>query len=353
MWISFNCVRPFAVKIYANDLNIISGKPNVPSPPPEKAPLMRRLSISLQGQAPSAFPRPIPQDYVIPPKQRWIDGIVKLDGIAEQFVASPIDAASGPVERKIVPVKINFEITPTKNKNMWVYVELANEPTVPTLRLEANARENVRQLIDEMLTKMAIPLRKVLRISFEGDTVGPFDTLDSLEASRGDTIYVYLDQQSSASGHGLGAGTTAGKPVPTSRRSPTKGLNKSQWGGVEQIIHQDFMPSTEWDTKNRILFPVYLVRACDFKAITGFDPPSTPVTAAAYARHNFEFNEKYIEPGMVEELIADGEEENEGKENRRPQGEENVYELPAFDEDFLGIELNPQQAKHLSIRNFV
>jgi hypothetical protein len=173
------------------------------------------------------------------------------------------------------------------------------------------------------------------------------------ELWQGDTIYVYLDQQSNASGHGLGAGTTAGKPVPTSRRSPTKGLNKSQWGGVEQIIHQDFMPSTEWDTKNRTLFPVYLVRACDFKAITGFDPPSTPVTAAAYARHNFEFNEKYIEPGMAEELIAEGEEENEGKENRRPQGEENVYELPAFDEDFLGIELNPQQAKHLSIRNFV
>jgi hypothetical protein len=173
MWISFNCVRPFAVKIYANDLNIISGKPNVPSPPPKKAPLMRRLSFSFQGQGPSAFPKPIPQDYVVPPKQRWIDGIVKLDGIAEQFVASPIDTAGGPVERKVVPVKINFEITPTKNKNMWVYIELANEPTVPTLRLEANARENVRQLIDEMLTKMAIPLRKVLRISFEGDTVGP------------------------------------------------------------------------------------------------------------------------------------------------------------------------------------
>jgi hypothetical protein len=113
------------------------------------------------------------------------------------------------------------------------------------------------------------------------------------------------------------------------------------------------MPSTEWDTKNRILFPVCLVRACDFKAITGFGPPSTPVTPAAYARHNFEFNEIYIEPGMVEEFNADGEEENEGKENRRPQGEENVYELPAFDEDFLGNELNPQQGKHLSIRNFV
>jgi hypothetical protein len=73
----------------------------------------------------------------------------------------------------IVPVKIKFEITPTTNKQMWVYVELESEATVPMLRLEANPKENVRQRIDEMLTKMAIPLKRVLRISFDGDAVGP------------------------------------------------------------------------------------------------------------------------------------------------------------------------------------
>ncbi len=193
MWISFNCLRPFAVKIFANGLNIISGRPHVSTPPPKKTPFMRRLSNSLQGQAQAqaqlAFQRPIPQDYVVPPKQHWIDGIVKLDGIAQQFIG----------ENTNHPVKIKFEITPTKNKNMWIYVELANDPTVPTLRLEANAREHIRDLIDEMLAKMAIPLRKILRMSFEGDIIGPceysscvfvscadsgtVDTLDTLEAS--------------------------------------------------------------------------------------------------------------------------------------------------------------------------
>ncbi|KAE9365018.1 hypothetical protein N431DRAFT_473111 [Stipitochalara longipes BDJ] len=354
MWISFNCIRPFAVKIFANDLNIISGKPNIPIPPPKKAPLMRRLSISLQGQTASTFQRPIPQDYVVPPKQHWIDGIVRLDGIAQQFVANPIDniVSLADKNKNAMPVKIQFEITPTKNKNMWVYIELVNEPTVPMLRLEADARENIRQLIDEVLTKMAIPQRKVMRISFEGDLVGDFDTLDTLEASRGDTIYVYLDKQSNTSGHGLGAGTTAGKPVPTSRGSSTKGLNKSQRGGVEQIIHQDFMPSSEWDTKNRITFPVYLIRACDFKAITGFNPPPTPVSAAAYAKNNFEFREEYTEPGIAEEMVND-EEEEFGKENRRPQRQENVYDSPMFEEYFQDNESTPHQEKHLSIRNFV
>ena len=174
MWISFNCIRPFAVKVFANDLNIISGKTNnPPPPPPKKTHLLRRMSTSLQRQSPTTFQMPVPQDYVVPPKQHWIDGIVKLDGIAQQFVANPMNPTESLLVKDIIPVKIKFEITPTKNKNMWVYVELANEPTVPTLRLEADAREKVRQLIDEMLTKMAIPLRKVLRISFEGDIVGP------------------------------------------------------------------------------------------------------------------------------------------------------------------------------------
>jgi hypothetical protein len=175
MWISFTCLRPFAVKVYANDLNIISGKPATPAPTPttKTVGLRRRLSSSLQGQAPSSFQRPTPQDYIVPPKQRWIDGIVKLDGIAQQFIASPIDITDSGMKNIIVPVKIKFEITPTTNKQMWVYVELESEATVPMLRLEANPKENVRQRIDEMLTKMAIPLKRVLRISFDGDAVGP------------------------------------------------------------------------------------------------------------------------------------------------------------------------------------
>jgi hypothetical protein len=113
------------------------------------------------------------------------------------------------------------------------------------------------------------------------------------------------------------------------------------------------MPSTEWDTKNRVMFPVHLIRACDFKAIAGFDPPSTPVNPAAYAEHNFEFPEQYIEPGMVEIPILDINREGKGKENRVPQGEENVYELSAHEDDSLNDEFNPREATCLSIRNFV
>jgi hypothetical protein len=112
------------------------------------------------------------------------------------------------------------------------------------------------------------------------------------------------------------------------------------------------LPSSEWDTKNRAIFPVYLIRASDFKSIAGFDPPPTPINSAAYMEHKFELPETYIEPGMVETPLLDAKSEG-GKENRVPQEEENVYELPAFEDDCFEIEFNPQESKHLSIRNFI
>lgn len=70
------------------------------------------------------------------------------------------------------PIKIKFEITPTKSKRKWIFVELVTEVTLSRERLEFNGRENVRQLIDETLAKMAIT-SIVLRISFGHVAVEP------------------------------------------------------------------------------------------------------------------------------------------------------------------------------------
>jgi hypothetical protein len=158
---------------------------------------------------------------------------------------------------------------------------------------------------------------------------------------------VYLNQQCNPDDTGIGAGSTAGRPIPTSRRSPWKEFSGAQSGGVQQIIHQDFMPLSEWDTKDRKVFRVYLIRACDFKGVTGLDPPPTPVNAAAYAKYNIDFEEHYIEPGMVEEKI----DENTEKENRPPRNDENVYKLPTFEDDSQPGDLFPDEVKNLRIRN--
>jgi hypothetical protein len=174
MWISFNCVRPFAVKVFVNGINIITGKPNIPTP--KRAPATTQISAEQSLPESPLFQGPPPQDYVVPPKQLWLDGPVKRVGVAEQFVASLIHdqhAVEATAQNQISPVEIKFEITATKNKDMWIYVELVTDMAVPKVRLEVHRRENVRQLIDEMLSKMAIPLWKVQRISFDQDAVGP------------------------------------------------------------------------------------------------------------------------------------------------------------------------------------
>lgn len=107
------------------------------------------------------------------------------------------------------------------------------------------------------------------------------------------------------------------------------------------------MPLWEWDTENRKEFRVYLIRACDFKAITGLDPLPTPVNAAAYAKYNIDFEEHYIEPGMVEAKI----DEDAKKENRPPRNDENVYELPAFEDDSQTEDFFLDEVKNLRIRN--
>jgi hypothetical protein len=116
------------------------------------------------------------------------------------------------------------------------------------------------------------------------------------------------------------------------------------------------MPSSEWDNRNRILFPIYLIRACDFKGITDFDPPATSVSAAVYEKHNVDFKEEYKEPGMAEDPVADKDQtadEERGKENRQQQEDENAYELSALDDDLLDNEPYQLEMRHLSIRNFV
>jgi hypothetical protein len=109
------------------------------------------------------------------------------------------------------------------------------------------------------------------------------------------------------------------------------------------------MPSSEWDTKETKVFHVYMIRACDFKAVTGLDPPPTPVNTAVYAKHNIEFEERYKEPGMVEENITD--EADVEKENRPSKYEENVYELPSYQDDCLNENLIPDEVKSLKITN--
>lgn len=72
MWINFTAVRPFAVKVYVGGINAVSGESK-----------KKILGVSSDKLKPK-------QDYVVPPKQKWLDGIAREAGRVSQFVAAPM-----------------------------------------------------------------------------------------------------------------------------------------------------------------------------------------------------------------------------------------------------------------------
>jgi hypothetical protein len=68
LWIRFSSRYPFAVKVAAGKINAVSGEP---------------WSSDLQRE---------PQDYIVAPRQPWLDGFAVGAGVIRQFVAMPLGA---------------------------------------------------------------------------------------------------------------------------------------------------------------------------------------------------------------------------------------------------------------------
>ena len=78
MWVNFNSVKPFAVKVLVGGVNAISGESKTDT---VATALRRQVKLS-KGES--------VQDYVVAPDQDWLDGIAKSDGTIMQFVTTPI-----------------------------------------------------------------------------------------------------------------------------------------------------------------------------------------------------------------------------------------------------------------------
>ena len=65
-WIDFRCDYPMAIKIAAGKINAVTGRP---------------WANGLQSN---------PQDYMVAPRQPWIDGFCVEKGVVRQFVAEPL-----------------------------------------------------------------------------------------------------------------------------------------------------------------------------------------------------------------------------------------------------------------------
>lgn len=105
MWVNFSSTSPFLIKIYAGGVNVVSGER-----------FDEDLATKLRRQVRSEEGKTV-QDYVVVPKQPWIDGIATAPGVVGQFVAMPTGSGYS-VEAQLTGQETTsgllFEVTPSK-----------------------------------------------------------------------------------------------------------------------------------------------------------------------------------------------------------------------------------------------
>ena len=124
MWIRLDSNKQFAIKVYLGGVNAISGEPKTENP----ASTLRRLQRKSEGRS--------VQDYVVTPKQLWLDGIASSNGRVRQFIAMPMGFGYS-VEAQMTDKEfvggLQFEITPPKPMTL-IPRTLARDPSEPLPR---------------------------------------------------------------------------------------------------------------------------------------------------------------------------------------------------------------------------
>ena len=104
MWISIESKVPFAIQILVGGVNAVSGE----STGDNEAIMIRRLSLLEKKKS--------IQDYVVTPKQLWLDGIATGNERVRQFVAMPLGSGYS-VEAQVTGQDLvgglQFHITPS------------------------------------------------------------------------------------------------------------------------------------------------------------------------------------------------------------------------------------------------
>ena len=105
MWISVKSKIPFAIKIFTGGVNAISGEPTGNN---DQAVMMRRLALVEKKKS--------VQDYIVTPKQLWLDGIASDNECVRQFVAMPLDSGYS-IEAQVTGQDLigglQFHVTPS------------------------------------------------------------------------------------------------------------------------------------------------------------------------------------------------------------------------------------------------
>ena len=179
------------------------------------------------------------QDYIVIPNQKWLDGVCSGEGLVKQFVAMPLGQG----------YTIEAQITDEERFGGFQMVimdavdgRFANRNPAVDSRIEAE-EEAWRQRNSVGLRASSLP-----EVSF------------SLSSS----------------------------PSPVS-------MGIAAGGSIKQQIQKDTYGVESWSPANKRNLTIHLVNSMAYKEITGIEPPSSPITVAAYEQAKIPWFSHYDE----------------------------------------------------------
>lgn len=259
MWLSFNSRWPFAIKIAAGKINAVSGE--AWNPQLLKLNKIAQAYDSRQnepytvcaGKTCMTFENPFSNieaqfntietkpDYIVAPKQPWLDGFNVGKGLIRQFIAMPLGAGYT-VEEQLT--------NKAEHGGIQIIAYPMKKEAYEKIRAEERRREierfNNRQLGVNMISACA--------------------------ASKG----IFRSMSNSANTEmGLGAG-----------------------GFMKQDIYEDPYEGDVWDTTKPLKVFVHLLNSNEYLQVTGENPPTKPLSPTEYSRYNYPWFD-YYDDGAV------------------------------------------------------
>jgi hypothetical protein len=296
MWMNFDAVSeyPFALKIAAGKVNAVTGS----------------LWTNELGGA--------PQEFVVLPEQRWIDGFYVAKGVVRQFVAASL--GSGVTVEEQITGKAEFGgiqllFVPMKRDFYRANIEVPKAITAEMKALESSIRQAFRDLeplIERAEERMA---RLSVRLSETKEPLGSASYTSHWYAARtaAREANVLLEKAEALlkmweeSFAPMRRGCFSWAPDRTLGDvdelemlcASLDDIGLGAGGRIRQEIAADPWGVAAWDLAHASRCYVHLVNSISFKELTGKLPPTSPISADEYNEYGIPWFDYYIKGDAI------------------------------------------------------